>query len=133
MKNLIILLLLSFIGTIAYSQETTECLLEEAVIDGKPALVIDLTDSTEIAEYNAIFKKNGYKYKGYMWDNGLWEVVKQKNINLLRKMEKIDEEEGRLVVIFYDYYSQEIFYKMMCPILNDPAELDSILSNRKRY
>lgn len=133
MKLLLSIFFLYMIVGQTFAQDTTSCLLQESTIDGKPALVIDLKDEVGTSELTAIFKKNGYKYKGFIWDNGLWEVVNQKDFEMLRSIEKIDEEEDRLVVIFMNVTTQQRFSKLICPILANPDELDNILANRKRY
>lgn len=133
MKTAILFLFLFTLQSSFIFPTDKECLLKEETIDKKPALIIELTNDKRITELTAIFKKNGYKYKGFMWDNGLWEVVNQKNFELLRKMEKIEEEDTRLVVVFYDEETRDQFFKLICPILNNPSELDSILANRKKY
>ncbi len=139
MKSLIPLFLVLLFSCQAESQDAQSditnnkgCLLEEQTIDSKPALIINLNDDPKVQELVSVFKNHGYKYKGFIWDNGLWEVVNQLEFGLLHEVEVLEEEETRLLVVLKDNKARTRFLDLICPVLNNPSELDSILADAKK-
>jgi hypothetical protein len=133
MKTILFFLLIGLASFQTYAQANDNCLLTEKMIDEKPALVVEFTNDKLIIELDSIFIKNGYIHKGFIWKNALWEVVNQKDFNMLRKIDKLEDQDDRFVVLFFDSETRTRFYQLVCPILNNPSDLDFILANRKKY
>lgn len=132
MKTLASFIAILFLSFHSECQVDTTCLLELKVIDEKASIIIQLTSTPEVEEITRVFNKNGYKYKGFTWDNGIWEVVNQKDFGLLRQIDVLEEEETRLLVQFNSESAQMRFYDLICPILEDPTQLDKILYDAKK-
>ena len=133
MKTLFLFLLIGWTSSLTYAQTIENCLLKSETIDGKPALIIELTKEKQIIALDSIMVKNGYIYDGLKWRSSLWEVVNQKDFSMLLTIAELYEEDNRFIVQFFDSETRTRFYQLICPILNNPSEFDVLLSNRKKY